>query len=385
MSEKRKDSSGRILKTGESQRPNGTYQYRYKTTHGETNYVYAPTLSALREKESEIEKCKSDNLDYSKGKLSVIELVERYVQEKQGVRYNTKVGYNFVLNILKKEDFCRRHINKIKPSDAKLWIIKLHDDGRSYSTITTIKGVLKPAFDVAVDDDILAKNPFSFNLSTVIEKDAKRRQPLSAKEQESFLSFIKNDDSFQKYYDEIIILLETGLRVSELFGLTKSDVDLAKGRISVNKQLTRKRDGEYYIESPKTKTGIRLIPLSDAAFLAFQHVLATRKKLSSERIINGYGGFLFIDRFGNPKVASHLEHVLQRATIKYNKTYGTNLAVTPHVLRHTFCTNMAQSRMPVKELQYLMGHADACTTMNIYTHSDFETAEMCFKKFAVAK
>lgn len=51
MSEKRKDKKGRILRTGESQRPNLTYQFRYKDIRGKTHYVYAPTLEELREKE----------------------------------------------------------------------------------------------------------------------------------------------------------------------------------------------------------------------------------------------------------------------------------------------------------------------------------------------
>lgn len=55
--------------------------------------------------------------------IAVIGLVEKYVSLKEGVRYNTKVGYNFVLNILKKEDFGYRPIGEIKPSDAQKWFI----------------------------------------------------------------------------------------------------------------------------------------------------------------------------------------------------------------------------------------------------------------------
>ena len=101
MSEKRKDNKGRILKTGESQRPNGTYAYRCKDIHKKEQWVYAATLKDLREKEQAIQKMLSDGIDYSAGSATVLSLVERYISIRNGVRTTTKIGYNFVLNLLK--------------------------------------------------------------------------------------------------------------------------------------------------------------------------------------------------------------------------------------------------------------------------------------------
>ena len=67
--------------------------------------MYSSDLKELREKEKEIQRQLDDGLNYSAGNISVIGLLERYISLKQGVRYNTKVGYNFVLNLIKKEDF----------------------------------------------------------------------------------------------------------------------------------------------------------------------------------------------------------------------------------------------------------------------------------------
>ena len=58
--------------------------------------------------------------------------------------------------------------------------------------------------------------------------------------------------------------------------------------------------------------------------------------------------------------------------------------VTPHVLRHTFCTNMQQAGIDIKSLQYLMGHSNASVTLDVYTHSDFESAERAFRQIAEA-
>ena len=97
-------------------------------------------------------------------------------------------------------------------------------------------------------------------------------------------------------------------------------------------------------------------------------------------MIDGRTGFLFLDKDGKPKVAGHLEHAMKRMVQKYNDTHIEQLAVTPHVLRHTFCTRMAQAGMPIKELQYIMGHADVGTTLGIYTHMSYDAAEKAFEK-----
>ena len=130
MSAKRKDKKGRVLRTGESQRKDLTYQYRYQDITGKRRTVYAPTLEELRAKEEEINNAVNIGVDYNAGNVTVLELLERYISLKQGVRNATKVGYGFVFNLVKKEDFGNRKIRDIKTSDAKLWLMKLQKDGR---------------------------------------------------------------------------------------------------------------------------------------------------------------------------------------------------------------------------------------------------------------
>ena len=249
MSEKRKDKKGRILKDGESYRSDGRYMYRYTDIRGNRKCIYAQTLNELREKEQLIQRDLQDGIDYAAGSITVLALVERYIPQRQGVRYNTKVGYNFVLNLLKKEDFAYRQIKDIKPSDAKQWFIKLHDDGYKYSSITTVRGVLRPAFEMAVEDDIVRRNPFSFRVVDVVPNDSVTRKALSQEEKDKYLAYVLGDKCRRRYYDEIIILLGTGLRISELYGLTKSDIDFKERRIRVERQLTRTRNCEYYVEN----------------------------------------------------------------------------------------------------------------------------------------
>ena len=306
---KRRDSKGRVLKKGESERKSDhLYSYRYRDIRGKMKSVYASDLRKLREKEADIEKSMQDNMDYSSGDVSVIDLVERYISLKKGVRYNTRVGYEYVLNILKKEDFGYRKIRNIKMSDAKLWLIKLHNDGRGYSTLTSIKGVLRPAFRMAYQEDVVRKNPFDFAITSVVPNDSKKREALTPVETALWMSFIRNDKTYSKYYDEFVVLIGTGMRVSEFCGLTKKDLDFKNRKIRIDHQLERDRHGKYYIVMTKTAAGRRFIPMTNEVYDALENILKKRPKLKTEMLIDGYSGFILIDKKLQPKVALHIEN-----------------------------------------------------------------------------
>ena len=379
---KRKDTRGRILKTGESQRKDLIYQYRYTDSCGKRHTVYAPTLEGLRKKEEEINRTEIDGASYHDGGITVVELLERYISLKQGVRYATTVGYSFVLNLVKKEAFGQRYIRDIRPSDAKLWFMKLQRDGRGYSTITSVRGVVKPAFQMAYEEEILRRNPFDFKLSDVVKNDSKKRIALTQEQKDTFMGFIQRDKHFSRYYDEFTVLLETGMRVSELCGLTRDQLDFEKRKIWVDHQLVRKADGTLYVEKTKTESGCRFIPMTDNVYAALKNILANRRNPSVEYLVDGHSGFLLLDKNGKPCVAMHIEHHMQWAMKKYRKLHPNDPlpTITPHVLRHTFCTDMANAGMDIKDLQYLMGHSDAEVTLNVYTHASYAHAESAMQK-----
>lgn len=388
MSEIRRDKKGRKLWTGESQRKDGKYEYKYQDVFGKRRTVYSWTLTSadtapkgkrndlpLREKEKQIQRDLNSGLATNGGDLTVLELVEMYVAQKRGVRHNTRANYNFVINILKKEDFGCKRIDRVKIFDAKAWLIKLQDDGRGYSTIHSVRGVLRPAFQMAVDNDLLNKNPFEFQLSTVVVNDSVTREAITRKQEREFLEFVKNDKHFSRYYDGIFILFKTGLRISEFVGLTIGNIDFENSRIIVDHQLQRTRNMEYVIEDPKTGCGTRMVPMTPEVKECFARILANRKPPKVEPVVQGYSGFLFLDKNGRPMVALHWEKYFQHICAKYNSIYKVQMPkITPHVCRHTFCSNMAKSGMNPKTLQYIMGHSEIGVTLNTYTHLGFEDA-----------
>ena len=93
-------------------------------------------------------------------------------------------------------------------------------------------------------------------------------------------------------------------------------------------------------------------------------------------MIDGKCGFLYLDKNNMLMVALHWEKYFQHICQKYNRIYKIQmLKITPHVCRHTYCSNMAKSGMNPKTLQYLMGHADIGVTLNTYTHMGYEDAK----------
>lgn len=386
---KRRDKKGRILRNGESQRADGRYAYVYTDCRGKQKFIYSWKLEStdplpagrrkcvsLREKEKELMRDLEDGIVPCGGDLTVLMLVQKYILQKTGVRHTTKAGYKTVVNILKKEEFGSRRIDKVKMSDAKRWLIMLQENGRGYSSIHSIRGVLRPAFQMAVDDDLIRKNPFEFQLCTVVVNDSVTREAITRKQERMLLEFIRNDKHFCKYYDGIYILFKTGLRISEFVGLTMNDLDFEERTITVNHQLQRRSDMVYIIEETKTTNGTRVLPMTEDVYDCFQRIISQRKKPKKEPKIDGYSGFLYLDKNDMPMVALHWEKYFEHIIIKYNSIYKEELPkVTPHVCRHTYCSNMAKSGMNPKTLQYLMGHADIGVTLNTYTHIGLDDAK----------
>ena len=365
----RRDSKRRVLRPGESVRADGKYQYKYHID-GKPHFVYSwklePTDKLPKGKKPcffirELEKQVNADLDMLvnivDGQMTVCELVDLYLKTKTGVRQSTKQGYVTVQRLLAKED------------------------GKCYSSIHTIRGVLRPAFQMAVDDDILVKNPFGFQLAGVLVNDAVTREAISKDQMRKFLKFVHDDVVYCKYYEVVYILFHTGMRISELCGLTLKDIDLQNKTVNIDHQLQRTSDMRYIIETTKTDAGTKVLPITEDVVQMFQAIIEDRNAPKVEKSIDGYSGFIFYDDNGMPLVAMHWQHRFNNMVDRYSDIYRVQMPnITPHVCRHTYCSNMAKSGMNPKTLQYLMGHSDISVTMNVYTHIGFDDAEEELKR-----
>lgn len=393
MSEKRRDSKNRILRTGESQRKDGRYAYKYIDAFGKPQFVYAwklvPTDKtpagkrediSLREKVEEILQDKNDGIDTAGKKMTVYELFKKYLKQQRNARASTQNTYHYLLEFLKKDKFGARSIDTVKISDVKTWLLELKENGLAYGTVLFYKRALKPAFKMALHDDCIRKNPFDFSLSSVMKNDTQSRQALTQEQEEKLLAFVQSDVCYQKHYDEIIVLLRTGLRISEFCGLTVNDLDFTNRVINIDHQLIKLKRN-YIVQPPKSENGVRQIPMSDEVYQSLKNILKHRRK-QKELEIDGYKDFLFINRNGNPNVAVNYEAVFRKLVNKYNSKHEEQLPrITPHVMRHTFCTRLANAGMNPKALQYVMGHSNITITLNLYAHASLETVKAELQRF----
>jgi hypothetical protein len=203
VSEKRKDNRGRILRDGEQQRADGRYMYTYRDPlTRKVSYIYSWKLEphdrvpsgkrtdlSLREKIRELRENERNGILYRGGDLSVLELVEKYLNTKNGVRPTTQNGYRTVVNFLKKDPFGEKRIDKVRVLDAKEWIVGLQKKGKGYSSIHSIRGVLRPAFALAAESDFIRKNPFDFELKEVLINDSSKRDAVEPSVEKRFLDF----------------------------------------------------------------------------------------------------------------------------------------------------------------------------------------------------
>lgn len=389
MSREVRRDNRRILRTEESQNKEGRYVYKYINSLGEQKFIYSWKLVptdrvpkgkrddiSLREKIAEVQRDLSDGIDTAGKKMTVCQLYEKKNNLRKNIRRNTVKGRQQFMHVLKKDPFGSMSIDSVKQSNTKEWAIRMSENGIAYNSIKNYMRSLRASFYMAIQDDYVRKNPFDFVLSDILDDTRKEKTALSLEQEEAMLTFAKSDRTYKKYYDELVILLETGLRISEFCGLDLNvAVDMKNKSILVEHQLLKDTETGYYIEKSKTKSGIREIPMTDKAYDAFQRLIQSRKK-TELIVIDGYSNFLILNGKGLPQVASSYNMVLKGLVKKYNKTHDDELPeISPHSLRHTFCTKMANKGMTPNSLQYIMGHSDISMTLNYYAHGSFGSAK----------
>ena len=211
--------------------------------------------------------------------------------------------------------------------------------------------------------------------------ETEKRRALTLEEQNMFLNYLETSKQYHHWYPIFAVMLGSGLRVGEATGLRWEDVDLEQGIISVNHTLVYYNDtdnGCYFgVNTPKTKAGQRLIPMTEMVKEAFQVEKAYQElhHISSKAEIDGYCNFVFINRFGNVYNQGTLNKALRRISRDCNqeildKASGKKVIMLPrfscHILRHSFATRLCEAGVNMKVIQDVLGHADIGTTMNIY-------------------
>jgi len=321
--ERRKDVKGRVLKDGEHQRANGTYEYKWRDKKGKRHSIYAKTLDELRDKEIDVLRDTLDGIRADKNDITINDLYNRWVQLKKGLKHNTFQNYKYMYTQFVEPDFGGMHIVDLKRSDVRAFYNHLADSQHvKVNTIDNIHTVLHQVLELGVEDDYLRYNP-SDNALKELKKahnnNTGKRRALTVPEQELFEQYLSKNGQYHRWYPIFVVMMWTGIRVGEITGLRWCDIDLEDEIISVNHTLAYYDKGGsercgFAVNTPKTKAGERTIPMLPKVKEA-----------------------VTLPRFSN------------------------------HSLRHTFTTRMCEAGVNIKAMQDIVGHADAETTLQIYT------------------
>ena len=261
------------------------YEYHYKDCFGKERVISSYRLEmtdqlpkgkksskSLREKEAELNAQLENNIDIDGAKLTLLEVVDRYLSSlynRKKLSHNTKVGYNVTVNTLKQYKLGYMEIGKIRPEHCEEWLADMKKKYRG-SSIQTQISLIKRTFEYALDYDYVAKNPF--RRITTDRSDSKKMEALSVEDMNRFLEFCSKDKNSSHCYDMLYVLFWTGLRASELCGITLDNIDMDNRMITVDKQL-QCINHTHVVLPTKTSNGERIIPMTDGVNECFKRII----------------------------------------------------------------------------------------------------------------
>ncbi|MBR6872479.1 MAG: site-specific integrase [Ruminococcus sp.] len=418
MVKERRDNKNRILRTGEHQRKDGRYEYKYRE-NGVTHSVYSYRLTendkctrgrkltkSLREMEREIQDRIAKNLSYHDAYVSTLnDRVDLYLSTKTYLKQTTYENYKYMYNTFVRKNFGKKKLSEIHYSELLQFYLELiNDGGLKINTLETIHNTIHPALKMAVRDGVIPSNPADGIIGEIKKTTGwvtPKRHSLTLDQQEKFLSFLDDNPQYKKWQRIFTLLLGTGCRIGELTGLCWDNIDFDNKIITIDHTLTYHKDLDgkcrLHISTPKTDAGVRKIPMFDDVQAVLNEILEEQKKTGVMIEFEGKSGFVLTNRYNSLYLPNSINKAFTRIIEDYNfketldaQNNSRKTELMPHFsahnLRHTFCTRICENITNVSVIQEVMGHRDIHTTMDIYNevqdrivkHS-FEDIEGCFR------
>ena len=411
--EKRRDKKGRVLRTGEVQRKDGRYMYRYTDASGERKTIYSWRLvntdpipagkkdgGALRDLDRKIERDLEDGLIRCEAKLSIDKIIQIYIESKKEIRPATIMKYKTLYKYHMKDRIGGIPVSGLKTSKIKSsYVSIIVDDKIGFGTLIMIDLILMQMLEMAKKDNMIRTNPAAGVLTEVRKTKlgrTKTRDALSIDEQRRFIDFVYGTKRFARWGAMFTVLLGTGMRIGEAAGLTWSDCDFEAEVINVSRSLSYGKTSEtgrsgFSIDVTKTESGERVIPMLSDVKKALLRERERNNAVKCGYQIDGISDFVFLTNKGRPFTESGVDRSIKCIVAAYNRKEEAtakeegrepNLLprISPHIFRHTFCTRLCENTDNIKMVQGVMGHKSSKTTLDVYAHVKADVAMEGFKK-----
>lgn len=340
-----------------------------------------------------------DEIDtYNAKKTTLNAFWEDYIANKQELKKSTRSNYKYMYDKYVRNEIGDKRLVDIKYSTIKKYYNSLIEHGFKPNSMEIIHTILHPIFTIAVRDGYIRTNPTDGVMAEIKKShdwEKPKRHALTEEQQERFVDYVREHKTYHHWLPIFTFLLGTGCRVGEAVGLRWEDCDFQNNIISINHSLIYRPDEDtrkvmYHITTPKTKSGIREVPMFTAVKkMLLEERLRQMKDGFNQTEIDGYSGFIFSNRFGSVLTPHNINRAIDRI-IRDHNIEETELAKkekrTPlllphfsvHNLRHTFCTRFCENETNLKIIQEIMGHADISTTMDIYNEATREKKKESF-------
>ena len=412
MAKERRDTKNRILLKGEYQNTDGRYMYRYTDSKGTPRFVYSWTLTqtdrtpkgkqpgvCLRELEKQIAKDLQDEIDTFNAKKTTLDAFwEDYIADKRELKQSTRSNYKYMYEKYIHPELGHKKLTDIKYSTIKKFYNSLIENGFKPNSMEIVHTILHPIFNIAVRDGYIRINPTDGVMAEIKRShdwDKGKKHALTEAQQEAFINYVRDHKTYNRWLTIFTVLLGTGGRIGEITGLRWEDCDFKNNIIEINHTLVYRpeentRKSVFHITTPKTKSGIREIPMFSAVkdALLKERVRQMKEGFNTD-VIDGYTGFIFCNRYGKALSAHNVNRAIERIIKDYNaeetelaKKEKREMLLLPHFsahnLRHTFCTRFCENETNLKIIQEIMGHSDIATTMDIYNEATREKKKESF-------
>ena len=213
---KRKDSNNRVLKEGEYQRSNGTYEFKWRNKRGKRFSLSAKTLDELREKEVEALRDALDGVTTSNNNLTINDLYDLWLQLKRGLKANTLSNYRYMYEQYVKPHFGNSKLKELKRSDVRAFYNNLVDEKHiKVNTLDCVHSVLHQVLELAVEDEYLRYNPADNalkELKKAHKNESEKRHALTLAQQNLFEDYLWRNNKARRWYPIFVTMLWTGMR-----------------------------------------------------------------------------------------------------------------------------------------------------------------------------